>query len=486
MTGSHIEREDKFDVEASFVVPDLTPFLTPGGQIEPTIDKLRSSYFDTADHDLLRAGMTLRRRTGGTDSGWQLKVPHKPAREEIRLPHKSAAVPKEFQRLLYGVRRGQPLRPAATVVTERSAQRLLDADGNLLAELADDNVEASTGSAAATILRWREIEVELGQGDEDYLTALGNRLRKAGAVPAASASKLARVLSAAAPAEQVHPGGRAAAPVLDYIEEQQRVLLAGDLALRRGKEEVIHKTRVANRRLRSTLRTFARLFDAAAATELDSELRWYAGLLGDVRDLQVQRGRLDRLLSELPDENMLGPVPARIHTELGQDQAQAWQRLQTELTGPRYVALLDSLAAWIRNPPLTTLADKSPKVLSKMVDKAERTVSRRLQRATESEDVALLHSARKAAKRARYAAELTEPVTGKAAHKLTMRYKDLQDLLGEHQDSLVSADLLRRLGAKAGTVPGENGFTFGLLYQRVREEANDLRDRARLEAARYR
>ncbi|MDQ3732989.1 MAG: CYTH and CHAD domain-containing protein [Actinomycetota bacterium] len=485
MATTYLEREDKFDVEPAFVVPDVTSLLPPGGHIELITDKLRSRYFDTEDHDLMRAEMTLRRRTGDTDSGWQLKVPHQPAREEIRLTRKSTTVPKELERLLYGVTRGQTLKQVATILTERTLHRLFDAGGNLLAEIADDNVEASTGGAQATILRWREIEVELGEGDEDSLAALGKRLRKAGAVRASSASKLGRALSAAPRTESAHAERPAATPVLGYLEEQQRVLLAGDLALRRDQDEVIHKTRVATRRLRSTLRTFGSLFDAEPAAELDNELKWFAGLLGAVRDIQVQRGRLDRLIDELPEENVLGPVVARIHTELGQDQAEAWQRLQVELTGPRYVALLNSVAAWIRNPPLTPTADSKPAVLAKMVDKAVRKVRRRLTQATDSADVDLLHSARKAAKRARYAAELTEPVTGKAAHKLVTRYKHLQELLGDHQDSLVSADLLRRLGAKAGTFPGENGFTFGLLYQRVSEEAANLRVQATHEATKH-
>lgn len=487
MIGTHIEREVKYDVETTFIVPDLASLLPRGAGVEVRTERLRSSYFDTAQHDLLQAEMTLRRRTGTTDSGWQLKVAHAPAaREEISLPPQGNTVPKELRLLLAGVTRGQRLRQVARLATERTAHRLLDADGNLLAEIADDTVDASVGGgAAATILRWREVEIELGNGDEKLLATLGKRLCKAGARPSTSRSKLARVLLPPTPAGPGAGGGsRAAAPVLDYLAEQQRMLLAGDLALRRGQDEVTHKTRVATRRFRSTLRTFGPLFDEERAAELDSELKWFAGLLGEVRDRQVQRVRLDRLIDRLPDEIVLGPVRARINTQLGKEQAGAWKRLSAELVGQRYRALLDALAAWVSDPPLTDKAQASVSVLSKMVGKAERVVSRRLARATASRDVDLLHAARKAAKRARYAAELTEPVTDtKAARKLAGRYERLQDLLGEHQDSLVSADILRRLGAKAGTTPHENGFTFGLLYQQVLHEAESLREQAHGEAA---
>jgi len=268
-----------------------------------------------------------------------------------------------------------------------------------------------------------------------------------------------------------------------YLKEQQRVLVAGDLALRRDQAEVIHPTRVAARRLRSTLRTFDRLFEEDRATALEGELRWYAGLLGQIRDRQVLRARLERLIDELPEEMVLGPVRARIDTELGKEQTEHWKRLQSALLGQRYIDLLDTLACWVADPPLTDEADKPVSLLPKLAGRADRKVSRRLQRATASGNVELLHSARKAAKRARYAAELIEPVAGKKkAQKLAERYERLQDLLGEHQDSLGSADVLRRLGAKAGTARGENGFTFGILYERELHCALAVRERAHREA----
>ncbi|TQC48879.1 hypothetical protein EEB14_12985 [Rhodococcus sp. WS4] len=56
--------------------------------------------------------------------------------------------------------------------------------------------------------------------------------------------------------------------------------------------------------------------------------------------------------------------------------------------------------------------------------------------------------------------------------------KKLQEVLGEHQDSVVSAGILRPLGARAGTIPGESGFTFGLLYGLERRAAQHVRTRA--------
>src|SRR4051794_25024372 len=134
MAESYLERELKFDVPAGFVVPELAG-VSPISRTETAVHQLRNEYFDTPDHSLRLAQITLRRRTGDTDTGWQLKVPHAPAREEIRLPLDGAeSVPTELAELLLGVRRGQPLQPVAVLVTERTLTELLDADGQKLAE----------------------------------------------------------------------------------------------------------------------------------------------------------------------------------------------------------------------------------------------------------------------------------------------------------------------------------------------------------------
>jgi CHAD domain-containing protein len=192
------------------------------------------------------------------------------------------------------------------------------------------------------------------------------------------------------------------------------------------------------------------------------------------------------MVARLDDTLLLGPVKARIDTELRTEQAEHWQSLMSELTGERYLALFTDVAAWVTEPPWTPAARKPAGIVRRLVRRAERKVARRLEKANASGDIHLLHGARKAAKRARYAAEAAEPVIGrKAGVKQAGRYQKLQDLLGEHQDSLVSAEVLRRLGAKAGTVPGENGFAFGVLHEREERNAQLARDKARRIARKY-
>jgi CHAD domain-containing protein len=375
------------------------------------------------------------------------------------------SVPAELAGLLLGVRRGQPLRPVATLLTERRVTELLDAHGQKLAEVADDSVHATAAGEAATASSWREVEVELGSGDEDLLQQLAELLGRHGARPSASSSKLARALADAGSSEP-------ADPLAAYLVEQQRTLIAGDIALRRGDETVIHKTRVATRRFRSTLRSFGPLFDETTRQQLDGELRWYAGLLGGVRDRQVQRGKLLALVDELDDTVLLGPVRARIERELVHEQAEHWAELQQALSSRRYLDLLAAVYEFCQALPEKS---GSKSGLRKLMRKADRKVAKRLAAAIASGDPELLHRARKAAKRGRYAGELVQPLGGRRAGEQATRNEQLQELLGEHQDSLVSAELLKRLATIAGTTPGENGFGYGVLYQRQLDRAAELR-----------
>lgn len=270
-----LEQELKFDVEPAFALPDLRVFVPKGGRLVQGSEHLRSTYFDTADRALLRARMTLRHRTGSTDTGWQLKVPQEPFREEIRVDSDSEIIPDSLQELLLGVCHGQPLVQVASITTERSTTRLLDRKGAQLVEVDDDLVRATASGKAATVSSWREVEVELGEADLKLLHALGKQLRRAGAQPASAPSKLDRALPDEARCRSRGKQKPVAADVLaPYIAEQYRVMLAGDVALHRGDDAVIHKTRVATRKLRSTLRVFAPLLNRKQATALDRELRW--------------------------------------------------------------------------------------------------------------------------------------------------------------------------------------------------------------------
>jgi CHAD domain-containing protein len=227
------------------------------------------------------------------------------------------------------------------------------------------------------------------------------------------------------------------------------------------------------------MRVFAPAFDESEAAHLEAELVWFAGLLGEVRDREVLRARLLEQIAALPSEFVLGPVAAHIQAVLTGEETRHLRNVATAMRSERYLALLDRLHRWRTDPPVTEVAGEPATRAQKFVDKAERKLYRRL--GTAGGDHEALHSARKAGKRFRYAAELSEPVLGKHASKAIEHGKHLQQLLGEHQDSVVSEEFLRRQGAAAGTNPDQNGFTYGILvageWQRAEEIRRQLADR---------
>lgn len=490
MVSEQLEWETKYDAAADFVLPDLAALVPSGGRLERGTARLNSVYFDTETHDLLAGGVTLRCRTGTSDAGWQLKVPTGAARTEIRLnpTDSDAAVPEELAALVKGVGRGKALRHIVTVRTDRTTHRILDADGALLVEVADDQVDAVIpGRNSATMTNWREIEAELGPaGSSATLSAADDLLTRSGASVSTSPNKVAKALDLPDGRSSSGKGRRrSAVDVLQaYLAEQDAALVAGDLGLRRGVGDMIHPTRVATRRLRSTLRIFADFFDGERAQAFDVELAWYAALLGEIRDREVQRARFAGAIAELPVELVMGPVAARIEQSLLTEQLEHQAALAKELDSGRYLALLRESALWATSPPVTDLAAGKATELRAAVRSAARKVTKHLAAGLGSADNdEELHKARKAGKRARYAAELAHPVLGKKTRKAIKDYQELQDILGEHQDGVVAAELLRRLAAGTAGSSEENGFTYGLLYAQELSRAEQSRASAAAWAA---
>lgn len=476
MAERYLEREDKYDVDPGWRLPELASGLPSGSRQERTTVRFSSLYYDTADFALLNQRITLRRRTGDSDTGWQLKLPEGAARLELRLPDKEGPkVPTELQDLTLGIRLGARLVPVAKIDTERRVLQIVDNAGRQLAEVADDLVLAAALGETVTISRWREVEVELGAGDEALLRAVGDRLREAGARLALGPSKLARALDRQ-PAAPESPKAGLATVVFDYLNSQYQALITGDLALRQGETSshqtlLLHQTRVAAHRYRSVLRVFADLFETTAATDLDRELRWYAGLLGEVSGCQILGKRLGKAARALPERLVLGPSAPSIEQQLRDEELIAQRQLSQAMATPRYLALLRCLGEWQRQPPLTPAAHQPASRLVNYLDDAEHKSASRLRNAIRAgaSDVEL-RRAHKAARRARYTAELSVRLLGKPARHVLKESKRLQAQLGEHHERVVAAGTLLRLGAGAESRVGESGFSYGILYCKQRHE----------------
>jgi CHAD domain-containing protein len=449
------ETERKYDVPADFQLPTLE------GAAEAATHDLDATYFDTEDLRLARNRRTLRRRSGGDDAGWHLKTPGTGStRTEHRLPlNGETTVPAELSDEVRAIIREQALQPVARLRTRRVETPLRDTDGRTLALIAQDQVTAETDGRQQ---QWQEVEVELVEGGPQVLKTVERRLLKAGATPATGPSKLARAL-----ADRLGDGAsrktgpeKTKDPVLRYAREQRDAIAEYDPGVRHGDEESVHKMRVATRRLRSTLKTFKRSFDAELAATVAPELKWLAGQLGEVRDGQVLE---KKLLAGVREEGAeFAPVADRIREHLDAKVAAGRAALATDLNGHRYLSLLDAIdrlvgSAYTGEPKALGRARKALHKADQLLDQA----------VADGED-AELHEARKAYKRARYAVEVFVPEVGKPAQQLTSALTDLQDVLGAHQDSVVAREILRELSREAA-----DGFPYGILYARQQQVGRD-------------
>ncbi len=196
----HLETELKLDVDPGFVVPDLDGLASGQTVSEPEVRLLVANYFDTSDLRLAAVPATLRRRTGGPDEGWHLKLPvGAGTRRELQAPlgDDPTTVPPQLASLVATWTEGHPLQVVAVLETRRTVRNLIGADGAVLAEVADDLVTGrlpGLGDTPAEPVTWREIEVELVSGGPEILAAARARLTAAGARLSSSASKLGRLL----------------------------------------------------------------------------------------------------------------------------------------------------------------------------------------------------------------------------------------------------------------------------------------------------
>ncbi|HLH83491.1 MAG TPA: CYTH and CHAD domain-containing protein [Trebonia sp.] len=491
------EMELTYEAVPGVPLPSLDGLPRVAAVSGPEIETLAAEYYDTEDLRLFRAGGTLRRWAGGAAGGagaqWQLELPgeaarHEAARREVRVPAggPGGPVPDELACLVRAYTRGAALRPVARVQTRRRRMTLRDATGASLAEVLADEVTAQTFGASTVLTRWNEVGVEPTGGGPRLLRAADRHLRDGGLRRAGRSVALARALGAEPPRPRRarRLAGRPAAGevVLAYLDAQAARLASLDAAVRRDLPDSVHQMRVTTRRLRSALQSFPAILPEPATRHLRGELRWLGAVLGEARDGEVLSEYLLTQLAGVPAELAMGPVRARIRAYFAPREGSARNAVLQALDSGRYVAMLDELDRLLGDPPLTAAAAApADEILPRAVARAYRRTRRRMRRAKRAaagpdRDVAL-HQTRKAAKRARYAAEAARPALGRRAARLADRMKAVQSVLGRHQDAVNARALAREIGVQAH-LAGENAFSFGLLYERADQDARRRQDEA--------
>ena len=250
---------------------------------------------------------------------------------------------------------------------------------------------------------------------------------------------------------------RKRAPAIEHVRTYLRAQVAEiertDPLIRSGDDpDALHDFRVAGRRMRSVLKSTRPLFDEDWLKALRAELRWIGGELAPARDLDVLLASLGKKAG--PDEL---PVIRLLETE----RRRAWKRARKALAGERYLKLLDRLSSAVEAPPVRR-AELSLEAVAAREFKKLRRAARKLGPKSSPEQV---HRARILAKRARYAAELAEPVARKRSRRFVKAAKQFQDVVGSHQDAVVAADRIRRVVDRTKSM--ESAFAAGRLVERI-------------------
>jgi CHAD domain-containing protein len=449
-----LEREVKLHADPAFELPELG-----GERLDPRT--FVSTYYDTPTHRLAPHGVTLRHRVENGKGCWQLKLPRGAARLELELEGGPARVPDEIKALLAAYLRGVDPVPVARLRTRREAIRI---DG---AEVVHDSVDVLENRRVER--SFDELEVELLEGDENVLRRLERALRRAGAGEPESRPKLFQALDLEYRPDD-EPAPHDASPA-EVVRAQVRIqlarMLAHDPGTRTGDDpEDVHQMRVATRRLRASLRAARGLVQEGWAEDVRVRAGTLGATLGAVRDLDVLIERLrDDLAGLDPAERRDGRPLLRT---LQRERTSARRRLLAALSHRSYFDLLDVLEL---GPPQHEAARDDP-TLAGLWSREHRRLEKAMRPLGRDSSDEELHAARLKVKRARHAAELGAPALGKGGRRYVDGAKELQDVLGEHQDSLVAEERLRRLAA---TAPAEAAFVAGRLVERERRRRREAR-----------
>jgi CHAD domain-containing protein len=477
--GRYAEIEIKYAVDGDVPVPDLSS--VPGvAAVRPVpATPLEAVYYDTADRRLARARIALRRRRGGHDEGWHVKLPALVGRTEVQgaidpaAPDEPPAIVRDAVRSRL---RNDPLEPIARLETTRAATLLLDGAGEERVEFVDDRVRA-TDLREQVVRSWREWEAEQVGDDPGasaaLLEAADRVLLTTGARHSPSPSKLAQALGGGeAPPEVVEAPETAGEAyrrlVADLVEELHR----DEFGLQHGGAEAVHAMRKTIRRLRSLLALTEVGGDEAA--RLRERLRPVGATLGDARDPVVAADAM-RFLDAL-DEGVPATAEARHRlVEASRAAAEAGRRRAVAAFGSAaHLGLLADLERFAAAQPDGPDAGEEPRRLVALARKAERRAARRAHRSDGS--LPALHDARKAAKRARYVVEAVEGAglsSSNSLHRAARRAEAVHDAAGAHRDvALFVADL--PFAAARATADGENAYVYGVLAERGARELKRL------------
>jgi CHAD domain-containing protein len=278
------------------------------------------------------------------------------------------------------------------------------------------------------------------------------------------------------------------------LRRQLAVVRAKEPGTRLGEDpEELHDMRVATRRLRAALSLFEGVLPVRAQA-FREELGWLAGLLGEVRDLDVQLLGLADMSSGSADDHF-GPgfggrdPLAELQALLERERETARAAMLGGLDSVRWDRLAKGLTAMAQQGPARrSLATRVPAVirLPELVVARHDKVAKAAKRAKRSGVASDFHALRIRCKRLRYALEFSGDVYGGRTSRFVREVSALQDELGAMQDAEVASLQLWALATGDAHLPAATIFVMGGVAERHRREVSRLLKRLPAELPRLR
>jgi CHAD domain-containing protein len=423
------------------------------------------AWLDTFDWRLYRAGLTLefeQARRGGrlllskADGTPQAEQPVTswPGRPALDLPDGPV-----WDRISVLVR-PRALLPIVKAVSRASVTRLLNADGKTVVRLIADRVTVTAAATAADTtaeLPLRLVVAEV-RGYPSQARKAASLLAGLPSVSAASQSEFIAALTALGrhPADysssveaEITATMPAAVAVARLLLRQLDIIENNvDGVLRDIDTEFLHDLRVAVRRTRSAIKLLGAVLPADLAEHFAAEFKWLGDLTTPTRDLDVHLLGFDAMTEQLVAASPADLEPLRAF--LVRRRARECRRLARALRGPRFRAITDD---W-RKALLEIRDTGGPRKRGPTAESlALATTGRAFRRIaalggaiTQESPPESLHNLRKRAKELRYLLEFFAPLHDPVAYrKVVGDLKQLQDCLGEFQDSQVQREEIHAL-----------------------------------------
>jgi triphosphatase len=511
------EREPE-EIEWQFDALDLRPVerwlaTLPTLSIEPyeqtTItalaqppQRLVDSYLDTDDWRMANAGFVVRTRRQGRRDDITLKTAPWAERSGLRQPlEASEEVPAAgvgdlgtdgpVGRRAHALAGAKPLGPVLQVRTRRRSFALR-IDGGDAAEIALDDTVIVVGNGQRP-MQLRRVEVRVFREWMDALGPLVLQLRAACGLQPATLSKfeaglLARGVVIPGPPDlgstEIGPEMNLGELAYAVLRRQLAALREKEPGTRLGEDpEELHDMRVATRRLRAALDLFAEVLPIRSRN-FRGELGWLAGVLGAVRDLDVQL-ESQAAMVEPGQEELWADLTALLTRE--RDAARA--ALLAALDSARWERLVSGMASMVQQGPFRRSAATRLAALVTVPDlicSRHAAVIKAARRAKRSGEAADFHRLRIRCKRLRYSLEFGAELYDGRTNRYTRQLSKLQNQLGLMQDAEVAATRLADLATGEANLPASTIFVMGGVAELHRQEMARLLERLPAEVSRVR